>query len=486
MRGRNFVQGGETVLPFDVVDHPAAHSNLGRNFIQQMEEDVHVWHAARSTAAQSQLVCLLPAHFRKLAALVSGNTHSTTGDADAPIEASSDKPSSSGETNSTSNVDTARFIILEARKQLQALQTTLQAESKRQSKELCDGVAELEATVNRVSPTSLHLTLQHLTGLVAVANFEQLAGVLLSTAAHNDLLSVNPSLSEPTRVALLQSIASIHLSTGRLTQLNRALACTSDLLHQLLGVVETQLQEAHLSRLQSACEVDASEAEVDVKGLAHVPVTDAMLRWCLTAAEFDFDSACAQLWDLVSTYAALAGQLATSMGLSPQEALHTVVVVCHVVDFDVVTAHSILCDPHRVRALMDKSRRGCCENGQRVMLWSDVERSALRTTPGTVDASQVSASTLRLVELGAKATADTLLARRAYFRSCEGSGLGEPRYLYDPRFLVFESLCDFLLRPRQVDLVSSFVKSARCNASCVQQMIMGAGKTTVISPLLVV
>ena len=57
-------------------------------------------------------------------------------------------------------------------------------------------------------------------------------------------------------------------------------------------------------------------------------------------------------------------------------------------------------------------------------------------------------------------------------------------YSYDPRFLVFEFMHDIVLRKSQVELVEEFKraidnKDSRCN-----QMLMGAGKTTVVAPLL--
>jgi Ca2+-binding EF-hand superfamily protein len=55
---------------------------------------------------------------------------------------------------------------------------------------------------------------------------------------------------------------------------------------------------------------------------------------------------------------------------------------------------------------------------------------------------------------------------------------------FDPRFVLFEYLFNILLRKQQVRLVNSFVDAKRKGDSMVQQMIMGAGKTTVIGPLL--
>ncbi len=56
---------------------------------------------------------------------------------------------------------------------------------------------------------------------------------------------------------------------------------------------------------------------------------------------------------------------------------------------------------------------------------------------------------------------------------------------FDPRFLVFEFTYSLLLRKSQVILVHKFMDALRNNRSMCHQMIMGAGKTTVVTPLLV-
>lgn len=72
--------------------------------------------------------------------------------------------------------------------------------------------------------------------------------------------------------------------------------------------------------------------------------------------------------------------------------------------------------------------------------------------------------------------------------------LGEERHLvsqsgrdvvFDPRLLVFEFLCNIMLRKSQVELIHAFMASAQAGTSVCQQMLMGEGKTTVIAPLLV-
>ena len=55
---------------------------------------------------------------------------------------------------------------------------------------------------------------------------------------------------------------------------------------------------------------------------------------------------------------------------------------------------------------------------------------------------------------------------------------------FDPRYLVFEFTYSLMLRKSQVILVNKFLHALKHNRSMCHQMIMGAGKTTVVAPLL--
>ena len=55
---------------------------------------------------------------------------------------------------------------------------------------------------------------------------------------------------------------------------------------------------------------------------------------------------------------------------------------------------------------------------------------------------------------------------------------------WQPRFLVFEFTYSMMLRKSQVILVNKFLHSLKNGKSMCHQMIMGAGKTTVVAPLL--
>ena len=85
------------------------------------------------------------------------------------------------------------------------------------------------------------------------------------------------------------------------------------------------------------------------------------------------------------------------------------------------------------------------------------------------------------LELSVKASslAAALSVKRHTVRKAEG---GE--YAYDPRFAVFEFTANVLLRAGQVKLVKECVTKVNSGGSLVSQMIMGAGKTSTILPLL--
>ncbi|KAG6965311.1 hypothetical protein JG687_00005501 [Phytophthora cactorum] len=91
-------------------------------------------------------------------------------------------------------------------------------------------------------------------------------------------------------------------------------------------------------------------------------------------------------------------------------------------------------------------------------------------------------SRVKMTRQASRDLADVLLSKRYYLHgSAQGTSSG---WRFDPRFLVFEYVFDILLRGRQVQMIDSFLTSLAKGDSRVQQMIMGAGKTTVVGPLL--
>ena len=82
------------------------------------------------------------------------------------------------------------------------------------------------------------------------------------------------------------------------------------------------------------------------------------------------------------------------------------------------------------------------------------------------------------ISLQASKTAEDLTAQRHYMK------MSASTIEFDPRYLVFEYTYSLMLRKSQVILVNKFVESLENEKSMCHQMIMGAGKTTVVAPLL--
>ena len=90
-------------------------------------------------------------------------------------------------------------------------------------------------------------------------------------------------------------------------------------------------------------------------------------------------------------------------------------------------------------------------------------------------------SAVKAISLKSSSLAELLCTRRGYptVESGESSTVS-----YDPRFLLFEFTANMMLRDSQIRLVRRFVQAFESGGSLCHQLIMGAGKTTVIAPLL--
>jgi hypothetical protein len=88
---------------------------------------------------------------------------------------------------------------------------------------------------------------------------------------------------------------------------------------------------------------------------------------------------------------------------------------------------------------------------------------------------------IKAISLKSSSLAELLCTRRGYPTVESGESL---TVSYDPRFLLFEFTANMMLRDSQIRLVRRFVQAFESGGSLCHQLIMGAGKTTVIAPLL--
>lgn len=132
------------------------------------------------------------------------------------------------------------------------------------------------------------------------------------------------------------------------------------------------------------------------------------------------------------------------------------------------TAESLL-----VTALFCYNRAGLV--ARCIAIAADISDSLDRLTSIALD---LRPEALSAMSLKSNSLAELLNTKRKYAKLEEGC------VVYDPRFLLFEFTSNLVLRDSQVALVERFVEAYKSGGSLCHQLIMGAGKTTVIAPLL--
>jgi hypothetical protein len=118
----------------------------------------------------------------------------------------------------------------------------------------------------------------------------------------------------------------------------------------------------------------------------------------------------------------------------------------------------------------------------------DAQR-CLDALAGAAPASADAAACGAALALAAGALAGVLASKRMYAKRAAGA----EALAYDPRFLTFEFHKGWLLKPQQAALLTTFIDAVdetlgegKAKSSLCHQMIMGAGKTAVIAPMLAI
>lgn len=252
---------------------------------------------------------------------------------------------------------------------------------------------------------------------------------------------------------------------------------------------------------------------VDAMGTddSHAPVSVQMIRHALKASNYDALKAHAVIAQARADIRALQAE---ETGIAPR----VVHALFHVSDFSMATfraskfgdtGDASLFSAH-VESLIEAN---CCFRGHTLAMQL-VEPTTKKTPIDDGDGASVEKPTapplpteflknkFNIIKHTAQKLAREILSTRAYtnaafwtrheppqsaIASSSGSATAETvNYVFtvEPRFLLFEFITGFLLRQRQCELISDFLFNYRKGQSCVFQMIMGAGKTAVIGPLL--
>jgi thiol-disulfide isomerase/thioredoxin len=145
---------------------------------------------------------------------------------------------------------------------------------------------------------------------------------------------------------------------------------------------------------------------------------------------------------------------------------------------DIKSINPYCADPTRVHEILVAMILYTMRVGQANMLSASIlsmKDSLVRIKKGGFDRADM----LNKVQHASSGLAKQLSTQRHSFLKNDSSGI----HTIDPRFLIFEFSFGFALRKRQVEMCNSFIQNAAADESSCQQMIMGAGKTSVIGPL---
>lgn len=106
---------------------------------------------------------------------------------------------------------------------------------------------------------------------------------------------------------------------------------------------------------------------------------------------------------------------------------------------------------------------------------------------GKLDTKKSSSSLRDELDRSAASLVSQLTCKRFYAEQVSTTNArGQPENCLqlDPRFLAFEFIHNIILRGSQIELIKKFMNAAQQGNSMCHQMIMGAGKTTVVGPML--
>jgi hypothetical protein len=296
---------------------------------------------------------------------------------------------------------------------------------------------------------------------------EQLTIAMLSKSAAADVCSVNELLTADDALEVIDALATVLLHASRTKQLGRALEGVA----RLVAAITTLATR----RLRERC-ADA---------------TDAMISFALRQSGYSVSAALLVALKLVEEQRAL---LEAHSACEPR----LVGIVFRHLDYNAGAAARALERDSVCGVSLSRFLRladgGCLLSGRRLGTKRDAlvavtnEIAKVGTAVDETSTEALGKDVLRL----AKTLAGNLANSRAYAaldgETAESSAVSPPpaAFGYDPRFLIFESVTGFLLRSAQIATIHKFIAAraaGEATSFCVQQMIMGAGKTSVVGPI---
>jgi len=355
-------------------------------------------------------------------------------------------------------------ILVNAFTVLSPLKDKLQKFCDLDLKQLSEGNSELLKFFNRLdekeaNPSRIvHELLRFAKARVTV--WWEAAAAAYISSAQEDLQALNPFLSDLQYENISLAVTGLLLRTIRLAQSNQCLIEVGKLISHIKAMfvsrVEVEIQNWNYEFHPSNALIRHVVEENLVRHVVEKTFEDSEIYSCLK-----------DHLDFMENMLAVIADNQDSKHTTRKNAV--IDIVYHMTNFDRKETEAILRDAQARNHILDSAVRKCFYKGRYLRDPEDFNRTQV------LSRSSIGAMA-HLLEHTAQGLVTALTAKRGYTNGNDNT--------LDPRFLVFEYTVGFMVRGRQIELVKSFIDADREGKSSVHQMIMGAGKTTVISPML--
>lgn len=308
----------------------------------------------------------------------------------------------------------------------------------------------------------LFFNLQQLTGQRESFAFESTASILISEDPLTDLKKFNPFATAEQCEEVLNAITQVMLETVMIGQLNNCMASVLQLVNHLFNLL--QIEVAVLI---------GGDVNQDISGFAGI--SKEMLQFAMEGANYVAAEAYKKLRDM-KAFLLDASNEESLKSLTSEDRMKITFALYHHSNFDESVCHQLIKAELNPVALLNLADRGCYWDGKKLIL-----PNTRSIDTGEQDTMNKLGIMVHVLEHTAQSLATHLCASRCYMHYKKEADA----YVFDPRFLVFEFVTTFLLHKRQVEIVLDFKSARESDKSSVHQMIMGAGKTSVVCPMLV-
>jgi len=480
-------------LPFDLTRHPMAQSVVAKSMLKRVGDDMRG--SAETMRRPGRLVPRLPylsdemiAELRVDIEVIERRAAQAASMLLAAQQSTAPPPLTRHHSGLpmplTRQISTAGSSMLQdALSQLIALLAALEQLKAKETASIASALRQLVTTANssseeaRGTADGLRFELLRFAGQNITVWFELVAAALLSSQAEKDIIHLNAFISTDATRGILDGVAAIELRCVLVCHLS---FCIGDA-NKLVKTIRELLARRMVADI--AVKFAGQEGKVPTRQMLDHALRCGSVNYHESRAHRKLDElveARERLRSLVADYAGEESSTATTEHTPEMTTLRQraiVDVAFATCAFDETKTRALLTQSAARDTLIGLSIRGCFYEGKRLKR-PDAQTSILAEAASSTSSQSLSAM-VHVLQHSAQSLATLLASKRGYFGALGGHGdEAAKQRCFDPRFLVMEFMCGFMLRKRQCELILDFMAMANGGKSGVQQMIMGANSAT--------